>query len=127
MFLDILVAVDGSPDAGEAPSQAIDLAAREHSGLTGLVGPPAMAYFGSTAVVFSIMLFDASPDLFTRWGQVIEQAPRELTSFLGIFRRAGLRQLKARYDPDNVFNQNFPIPPATDISRQETPTIDDRQ
>jgi Berberine and berberine like len=30
-----------------------------------------------------------------------------------------LRQLKARYDPDNVFNQNFAIPPATDISHQE--------
>jgi hypothetical protein len=23
-----------------------------------------------------------------------------------------LRELKARYDPDDVFNQNFPIPPA---------------
>jgi hypothetical protein len=37
-----------------------------------------------------------------------------------------LRQLKARYDPSNVFNQNFPIPPATDISRQDTATTDDR-
>ena len=33
-----------------------------------------------------------------------------------------LRQIKARYDPDNVFDQNFPIPPMTDVSRQETPT-----
>jgi FAD/FMN-containing dehydrogenase len=33
-----------------------------------------------------------------------------------------VRQLKARYDPDNVFNRNFPIPPASDISRQETAT-----
>jgi FAD/FMN-containing dehydrogenase len=24
-----------------------------------------------------------------------------------------LRRLKVRYDPDNIFNQNFPIPPAT--------------
>jgi alkanesulfonate monooxygenase SsuD/methylene tetrahydromethanopterin reductase-like flavin-dependent oxidoreductase (luciferase family)/FAD/FMN-containing dehydrogenase len=56
-------------------------------------------------VVFSVMLFDASPDLLTRWGQVIEQAPRELTSFLGIFRRAGsapIAQLYTVYAGDDT-------------------------
>jgi nucleotide-binding universal stress UspA family protein len=42
MFLNILVLVDGSPDAEEALSQAIDLAKSEHSWLTVLtaIAPP---------------------------------------------------------------------------------------
>ena len=43
------------------------------------------------------MLFDALHGLLTRWGQVIEQAPRELTSFLGIFRRAGSAPIAQLY------------------------------
>jgi len=30
-----------------------------------------------------------------------------------------LRRLKTRYDPDNIFNQNFSIPPATDSNTHE--------
>ncbi len=37
-----------------------------------------------------------------------------------------LQLLKARYDPDNIFNQNFAIPPATDVSRPEAATAGSR-
>jgi FAD/FMN-containing dehydrogenase len=29
-----------------------------------------------------------------------------------------LRELKARYDPENVFDQNFPVPPARSLPRE---------
>jgi nucleotide-binding universal stress UspA family protein len=47
MFHDILVAIDGSPDADQALAQAIDLAQSEHSRLTlitAMQDPPAPAY-----------------------------------------------------------------------------------
>jgi hypothetical protein len=37
-----------------------------------------------------------------------------------------LQLLKARYNPDNIFNQNFAIPPATDVSRPEAATAGSR-
>ena len=49
MFLNILIPVDGSPDADEALAQAIDLADSEHSRLTlmtGVVGSPDLISFG---------------------------------------------------------------------------------
>lgn len=54
MFRNILVAVDGSADAAEALTQAIDLAQSEHTRLTLITGisrPPASAYWGMTAGV----------------------------------------------------------------------------
>ena len=53
MFHNILVAVDGSPDADEALTQAIDLAESEHTRLTLITGAqrmPSVAYAGLTAV-----------------------------------------------------------------------------
>ncbi len=54
MFRNILVAVDGSPDAEEALTQAIDLAESEHTRLTLITGvqklPPA-AYTGLSGLV----------------------------------------------------------------------------
>ena len=50
MFQNILVAIDGSPDADQALTQAIDLAEAEHARLTlfsAVVRPPASAYFGA--------------------------------------------------------------------------------
>ena len=58
MFHNILVAVDGSPDADEALAQAIDLAETEHTRLTIISGVqklPSAAYIGlSTAPVAEI-------------------------------------------------------------------------
>jgi nucleotide-binding universal stress UspA family protein len=66
MFRNILVAIDGSPDANEALSHAIDLAAAENSRLTLLSatsGPPAVAYATvSAAEVVAKGLQDAEQD-----------------------------------------------------------------
>ena len=56
MFHNILVAVDGSPDADEALTQAIDLAESEHTRLTLITGVqklPATAYIGLSGLALS--------------------------------------------------------------------------
>src|SRR5438309_2692999 len=62
MFRNILVAVDGSADAEEALTQAIDLADSEHARLTliaGVTGLASAAYFGPSGPAFAVMQADA--------------------------------------------------------------------
>jgi nucleotide-binding universal stress UspA family protein len=62
MFHSILVAVDGSPDADEALTQAIDLAEREHTRLTLITGVqklPSVAYIGLTGAALAQIDTDA--------------------------------------------------------------------
>ena len=58
MFRNVLVAVDGSADAEEALSQAIDLAASEHTQLltliTGVPRLPAATYFGMGGAALAV-------------------------------------------------------------------------
>ena len=73
MFHNILVAVDGSPDADEALTQAIDLAESEHTRLTLITGAqrlPSVAYAGLTAV--PLPQIDA--DAWARAGTVLRRA-----------------------------------------------------
>jgi nucleotide-binding universal stress UspA family protein len=62
MFRNILVALDGSPVADHALTEAIDLAERERSRLTlftAVVPPPAFAFFGATGDVVAAVVRDA--------------------------------------------------------------------
>jgi nucleotide-binding universal stress UspA family protein len=62
MFHSILVAVDGSPHADQALTHAIDLAQCEHARLTlmtGVVGPPALAYLGAAGEAITSLSQDA--------------------------------------------------------------------
>jgi nucleotide-binding universal stress UspA family protein len=62
MFHNTLVAVDGSPDADEALTQAIDLAESDHTRLTLITGVqklPSVAYIGLTAVPLAQIDTDA--------------------------------------------------------------------
>lgn len=80
MFLNILVAVDGSPDAEEALSQAIDLAQSEHSRLTLLTGPGVLSgvvYFGSAVAL-------AVQDAEAEAGQILRRARERIPDDLPV-------------------------------------------
>ena len=66
MFHDILVAIDGSPDADQALRQAIDLADSEHARLTvfsAVVAPPPVAYVGISGSVLADLTRDAETEV----------------------------------------------------------------
>jgi nucleotide-binding universal stress UspA family protein len=65
MFHNILVAVDGSPHADEALTDAIDLADAEHARLTlftAIAPPPAIAYFGAIGEAVTTLIQDAEAE-----------------------------------------------------------------
>lgn len=78
MFHNILVAVDGSPDADQALTQAIDLADSEHARLTvfsAVVTPPAAAYFGAGADVAARLACDAESETETILREAVQRVP----------------------------------------------------
>jgi nucleotide-binding universal stress UspA family protein len=65
MFRNVLVAVDGSPDADQALTQAIDLAVSEHARLTLFTSvnmPPAIAFTGMGGDVVTRLTRDAEAE-----------------------------------------------------------------
>jgi nucleotide-binding universal stress UspA family protein len=102
VFRNILVAVDGSADAAQALTQAIDLAEREHASLTlfsALTAPPAAAYMGAGAATAATLARDAAPETEAILRKALELVPAHLpvTTILSDkpVRLALLRQIEA--------------------------------
>jgi nucleotide-binding universal stress UspA family protein len=78
MFQNILVAVDGSRDADEALTQAIDLAESEHARLTlfsAVVAPPAAAYIGAGGSVAASLARNAETETETILREAVQRVP----------------------------------------------------
>jgi nucleotide-binding universal stress UspA family protein len=81
MFRNVLVAVDGSADAEEALTQAIDLADSEHARLTliaGVTGLPSAAYVGLSGPAFAVMQADARSSAEAVLRRARERVPDDL-------------------------------------------------
>jgi nucleotide-binding universal stress UspA family protein len=82
MFRDILVAVDGSPDAGQALVQAIDLADSQHARLTlfsAVAAPPAVAYAGVSGEVTAALIRDAETEGESILRSAVELVPDDVS------------------------------------------------
>jgi nucleotide-binding universal stress UspA family protein len=82
MFHNILVAIDGSPDADQALAQAIDLADSEHSRLTifsAVVAPPNTAYVGVSGEVVANLTRDAEAEAGAIMRTAAEMVPDQVS------------------------------------------------
>jgi nucleotide-binding universal stress UspA family protein len=78
MFQNIVVAIDGSADAGEALTQATDLAESERARLTifsAVVTPPAAAYFGAGGGVAATLAREAETETETILREAVQRVP----------------------------------------------------
>ncbi len=78
MFHNILVAIDGSPDADRALTQAIDLAESERARLTlfsAVVMPPTVAYFGAGGEVATTLARDTETETETILREAVQRVP----------------------------------------------------
>jgi nucleotide-binding universal stress UspA family protein len=80
MFHDILVAIDGSPDASQALGQAIDLARSEHARLTlfSAVVPASEPFAGLTSDAAAFLAQDARSEAETLLRNALEQVADDL-------------------------------------------------
>jgi nucleotide-binding universal stress UspA family protein len=82
MFHDILVAIDGSPDADEALRQAIDLADTQHARLTifsAVTMPPAVTYVGVAGNVLADLTRDAEAEAEATMRAAAELVPDDVS------------------------------------------------
>src|SRR5207245_4396230 len=94
MFHNILVALDGSPDAEQALTQAIDLADHERARLTllsALLSPPAVAYAGISGTVAAGMAKDAEAETEAILRRALERVPDDV-SVTHVLSRQAARQ-----------------------------------
>jgi len=78
MFQNILVAIDGSPDADRALAQVIDLAESEHARLTifsAVVVPPTAAYIGGGGAVAAAFAANAETETERILREAVERVP----------------------------------------------------
>lgn len=82
MFRNILVAIDGSPDAEEALLQAIDLAECEHTRLTvfsAVPTPPPTAYASVSGGVVANLIRDAEANTASLLRAAVERVPNNVS------------------------------------------------
>jgi nucleotide-binding universal stress UspA family protein len=83
MFRNVLVAIDGSPDADQALLQAIDLAASEHARLTlfsSINMPPSVAYAGMSGEVVSNLTKDAEAEAERILRTALQRVPDDVSA-----------------------------------------------